>query len=200
MLTSLAGAQKFEGKPLTRSFSVNDFDHRIECRALIQKYDLKLESNIEYYWIKNNKLQKNKGAFSGSLLHGDWQKFNEEGQLIEKGNFITGMKNGLWQYWNLDGELVKSLNYAKGSLDGEAIHYHTDGTVEKIPYDKGLIHGKKIITSADTIYVEKYRHGILIPKKVKSKSGLKFNQLIFWKNKKNKSNEDSDKKNIQEEA
>lgn len=196
----MAGAQKFDSMPLTRSFSVNDSDHRIECRALIQKYDLKPEAHIDYYWIKNNKVQKNKGGFSGLLLQGICLKYNKEGQLIEKGSFLTGMKNGLWQYWNLEGELVKSLNYTKGLLEGEATHYFADGSVEKIPYQKGLIHGKKRIMSADTIRIEKYKYGVLIPKKVKSKSGFKFKQLIFWNKKKNKSNKDADKKTVQKEA
>lgn len=191
-------AQDYKTIPLTRSFSLSDSSSKIECKVLIQKYDLKANSDIEYFWIKNNKLQKNKGGYSGSLLHGSFLKYNKEGQLIEKGEFLTGLKNGLWQYWNVKGELVKSLSYIEGTLDGETINYFPDGSVEKIPYVNGLIHGKKMMISADSIHIEKYRQGVLIPRKVKS--GFKFNQLIFWNKKKNKSNKDADKKTVQKEA
>jgi len=197
---SLTDAQEFKSTPLTRAFSIHNSDHRIECRALIQKYDLKVEAHIEYFWIKNNKLQQNKGGFSGSLLHGDFNKYKEGGQLLEKGQFFQGMKNALWQIWNHKGELVHSMNYKKGVLEGEMIQYLSNGSVVKIPYRKGLIHGKKQVVSTDTIRVEKYRHGILIPEKVKSESTFKFKKLIFWKKDKNKSNEDSDKETVQSEA
>lgn len=190
---NLLGAQKLDDRLLTRSFSIKDSCCRVDCKTLIQKSDLKLDANVEYYWIRNNKIQKNKGNFSGSLLHGVWQKYNKNGQLIEKGSFIKGMKSGLWQYWNLEGDLVKSLNYTKGQLNGEAIYYFANGTVEKIPYSKGLIHGKKRIISTDTILIERYRYDIFIPERIKAK----FDPLIFLKKKKNKLNEDSHQKVVQ---
>lgn len=195
-----ASAQAFKATPLTRAFSINDLNHRIDCRVLIQKYDLTLKQDVDYYWIKNNKLQKNKGGFSGSLLHGEFHKYNEDGQLIEKGQFFQGMKNGLWQIWDLKGDLVHRMNYNKGLLEGEMIQYGSNGSVVKTPYRKGLIHGKKQVISADTTLVEKYRHGVLIPQKVKSESTFKFKQLIFWNKAKSKTNEDSNKETIQSEA
>lgn len=110
----------------------------IETYVLVSKKIFHVKNNLTYYWYKSRTIQKTKGGYSGSLLDGKFDKFNNSKQLIEQGYFRKGLKHKKWKTWYESGELKSICNFRKGLKHGKEILYDKDGLIiSEISFFKG---------------------------------------------------------------
>lgn len=75
------------------------------------------KDSSDYYWFNEYSGIKNtKGGCGGQLLHGKYQRFNENGTLIEETNYYMGLEDGLSRTWGDNGEIKETYKYKKGVL------------------------------------------------------------------------------------
>jgi antitoxin component YwqK of YwqJK toxin-antitoxin module len=146
-------------------------DSTIKTYILNQKIKLKPRVNSEYFWIFNQKLYKNKGDYASYLIHGPFQVFDAENQLITKGDFRFGLKQGTWKSWYPDGEISQICNYKDGERQGICYMYDQGGELKNIlSYRNDMLDGKCEYHLNGKTIIKKYRNG----QEVKPWSILKF--------------------------
>jgi antitoxin component YwqK of YwqJK toxin-antitoxin module len=91
----------------------------------------KVKENVDYYWYKAGEIHKNEEGFTGSLLNGKFEKYDNKGNLIETGCFKKGVRHGLWKLWNEQGGLVRKTFWKKGFRE-QMIGYSESGEIKEI--------------------------------------------------------------------
>jgi hypothetical protein len=84
-----------------------------------------------YTWYANHKIHSNLGAFSGYLLHGEYEAFDLDGNLITQGNFHNGTHDGKWLFFKENGIPKKQEIWDKGVLK-EQVLFNSRGEIIKI--------------------------------------------------------------------
>lgn len=82
-----------------------------------------------YYWYQSRKIQKTQGGYSGKLLHGNYQKFSRNRQLLKQGSYKKGLPHGNWKFWHANQHLKKEEHWSNGSLTGKVHLYNENGAV-----------------------------------------------------------------------
>lgn len=126
------------------------------------------KSNITYYWYAFNAVQKNQGAFSGNLLHGDFEVFDTHNKLIEKGQFSYGIKTGKWLKWSEKGLIDCECNWKNGYLNGIANYYRNGQLRRSEQFKKGQLHGPSTDYSGPEKKTTRYKNGVLVQKQKNS--------------------------------
>jgi TonB family protein len=85
----------------------------------------------EYYVLSSDK----------KVRHGQYKKFNKEGQLLIQGEYNNGNKAGVWNYYVSD-KLLHSYNYSTKSLENHSKQKYIgkaiiDGQEREIEFDSG---------------------------------------------------------------
>ncbi|MBN1462689.1 MAG: hypothetical protein JXQ69_09365 [Paludibacteraceae bacterium] len=145
-------------------------DSVVRIHVPVKVKNTKINNKSVYFWYASNHIYSNKGAYSGKLLDGEYRVFGKDGNLITYGNFDKGRKTGTWKYWDNAGTLIKLEPWKKGQLDGWKCEYNAIGKLStKSRYNDGLKHGKETVYLTDTVLINKYKNGELVPPKVKAK-------------------------------
>lgn len=101
----------------------------IETFIEVSPGSINVKDQLTYYWYKMRSIQSTKGGYSGNLLHGGFQKFNQEKKLIENGEFLLGLKHKTWKTWYNSGEIKSICTYKKGMKNGVELMFDTNGLV-----------------------------------------------------------------------
>lgn len=116
-----------------------------------------------YYWMDAGKVHQTQGEFKGKLLHGEYEKCDQAGNLIEKGNFKKGLKVGVWKQWFPDGKLKQISNWKLGVLHGKLENFNHGKLNHLIHFKNGRKHGVVLkMIDAKLVITAEYRNGILI--------------------------------------
>lgn len=154
----------------------------LEVTSILLRKDNKFnpKRNTTYHWFAFNAIQKNEGAFSGNLLHGDYKAFDSQNRLIEKGQFKYGIKTGEWLSWDEFGQVNCESNWKDGFLDGVSNYYKNGKLSKREHFKNGQLHGP----STDYTGLEKkktrYKNGVLVEKQ-KHSSKEKVPLFKKWK-------------------
>ena len=61
-------------------------------------------------------------------LHGEFIKWDQKGQRLERIFYLSGLKNGPYSYWTPDGQKYEEGVHQDGRLDGKRIQWSMDGS------------------------------------------------------------------------
>lgn len=78
--------------------------------------NLKIDEEKNYVWYSQELgiIRTTEGGYSGNLLDGKYQAFDEKGNLIAQLNFKNGIKDGEEKRWNEEGKLVYKVIWKNG--------------------------------------------------------------------------------------
>jgi len=138
----------------------------------IKKPDPDLQPDLKKYytWFHDGDVKTTRGAYTGKVLHGVYEKFNHQGSLLGKGEFNHGLKTGVWLSWYDNGEMRTQLVYRQGVRSGPFREFYVTGeTAKKGKYRNDKLVGKIIHYNEDgtTLKTERFDNGKLIVPKVK---------------------------------
>jgi antitoxin component YwqK of YwqJK toxin-antitoxin module len=151
----------------TRSVIISSGDTIIRMEVITGSIDIKVKSDLTYYWYDNNCIQSNVGGFAGKLLHGNFQVFSS-GALVEEGKYYKGVKQGQWITWLASGIISEINEFDDGLLFGEVLKYNSKGAlIESCQYRNGLRHGEYWVCKGDSTISENYNRGVLVRSKNK---------------------------------
>ncbi len=200
MLLSGINAQNTVMVPDVRTVHVRRGD-TLEVTSILLRKDKKFvpERNTTYYWFAFNAIQKNEGAFSGNLLHGDYKAFDSQNRLIEKGQFNSGIKTGKWLNWDKIGQVKSESNWKNGFLDGITSYYENGKLSRREQFKNGQLHGPSTDYNGLENKTTRYKNGVLVEKQKhspKEKVSL-FKNWKIWRQTK-MSNRDKEPKKQEE--
>lgn len=110
---------------------VTTTEFKMDFYILMTEKKVKYQDELTYTWFKSQKIHMTQGNSSGNLLHGNFTKYHNNGQLAERGEYKYGLKVGKWTTWTPDGTLVSLLNYDNGQLKGNFITYTENGEIKE---------------------------------------------------------------------
>jgi hypothetical protein len=179
--------QEFPKFPETRRIYIYQEDSTIIAEVLGRMDNVKDPLNDKtYYWYAFDRIHCNEGGWSGNLLHGSFQVFNVQNDLIEEGQFEKGLKQGDWFFWNADGTIKQKTEWEDGEKS-RMIEYEAGKLVKEISYKNGMLHGKTIFyKDGNVVDVVKYNDGQIIEKKKKDEQWFLSRWLRKWKQRENK--------------
>jgi hypothetical protein len=174
---------------------------------------VKTNPDLEYTWLKNQTVLTTQGGYSGKLLHGNYESFYPNNNLMGKGKFSYGLKDGTWLYWREDGTLKTSEYWKNGQKEKDVILFNSSGVDSLIiPYKKDQKHGKVYeVFNNHKKHVQTYKKGVLKSDKInkvqskwfkrkdKSDSKLEKENLTREEKKANKKTKKKEAKNNKEE-
>ena len=71
--------------------------------------------------------KKYRGTFKNGKKQGLWERYFDNGQLLDKGNYKEGRWYGPWvSYWS-NGQLLLKRTYENGFSNGPAVSYYKNG-------------------------------------------------------------------------
>ena len=75
------------------------------------------DDNKDYYWYTDfAKIKKTKGGSGGSLLHGNYKFYDENGNLRTDMNYYLGLPDGTEKTWDSLGNITTIVKYNKGDM------------------------------------------------------------------------------------
>jgi len=116
-------AQKMEDVVKNRMVVITTVDSTVKAFILNHKIDIKPDNKLSYYWYRNNQVNKNQGGYSGYLLDGCYEVYDNDKNMLKKGTFKKGLKTGIWKSWDKEGNLFSEIHWDKGQKDGKEIIY-----------------------------------------------------------------------------
>ena len=119
------------------------------------------ESGLTYYWLKNRKINYSQGAYAGHLLHGKYQSFFPEGDLMESGQFKKGLKEGVWRNWGRNNQIQAEYTFSRGGKDGPFKEYVAGQLLRSGDYKDGVYNGKIVLHQNTGIEALVYEDGIV---------------------------------------
>lgn len=137
-----------------REFLSQDLQEQMSRKRTVQNTDDREELQItlntpkpkkkrKYYWFRFGDIHITSSNYSGYLLDGTYNKFNNNFGLLEKGIFHEGLKTGNWIAWYTNGSEATNTRYKNGFKQGVFKSYDSIGNVtKKGHYKKGLKTGK----------------------------------------------------------
>ncbi|MDP4209205.1 MAG: hypothetical protein Q8928_10365 [Bacteroidota bacterium] len=153
-----------------RNIIVNSEDSLIKTSVWDKPYKHKIDPEINYHWYAAGTINHNVGGYSGKLVHGKYEMFDNEQKLRAKGTFEYGVMTGNWIRWYANGNTQWTGNYKDGKITGKVLTYTIDGKQASIlSYKKGVLNGKSYFFEQDKTIVKKFRNGKEIVKVAKVK-------------------------------
>ena len=71
-----------------------------------------------YTQTYNNGMLQETGYIIDNKLEGEWNKYDEAGNLTAKATYLNGQKNGTWQFFNYQEDFLVEINYSNGKRIG----------------------------------------------------------------------------------
>ncbi|MEL6866456.1 MAG: hypothetical protein AAFP19_18670, partial [Bacteroidota bacterium] len=128
LLFALCGSSIFAQSFVQSSMISYQQDGRL-VKAFVknEKHQGQADRKRTYYYYHQDKIHHNQGGFTGYLLDGRMEVFDEEQRLIEQGQFKEGLKDGTWKTWYPNGRLQSIRHWKKGEQNGWAETYDEKG-------------------------------------------------------------------------
>jgi antitoxin component YwqK of YwqJK toxin-antitoxin module len=130
------------------------------------KLKAKAESEQKTYsWYREGKIITTSTGFAGKLLHGNFQVFYPNKNLMMQGKYINGLKNGTWIYWYSNGARMKQESWKYGLRDGLFTYYNESN--DRISKDETYINDqltypqRQYINDSTLIY-KTFKKGIIV--------------------------------------
>lgn len=124
----------------------------------------KIIDSRTYFWYYAGRINQNQGGFSGKLIHGKYEVFDNQQRLLTMGSFINGLKEGTWIRWNRNGKMQGSCSFNKGQMDGSLKTFTVTGNLlTELNYKNDLLDGKSRYYLKDTVIIRKYQMGKEVP-------------------------------------
>jgi antitoxin component YwqK of YwqJK toxin-antitoxin module len=143
-----------------RHFSIVEGDSVVKSSFITKPTKNKLNELFTYYWYYDGKINHNQGGYSGKLLQGTYEVFDNAGKLIEKGQFKNGLQTNIWTTWYPNGTIKSIVDYKNGFAEGKAKIFDDKRKLIALKhYNKGILQGKSIFYMQDTIIMKKYKDG-----------------------------------------
>lgn len=147
-----------------RNITISVSDSVINTSILEKPMKRKILSSGTYYWYYAGKINHNQGGFSGKLLHGKYELFDNKHRLVTLGNFENGVKQDTWTWWRENGTIKESCYFRKGMLDGSLKTFDSSGQLlSDVNYKNNFIDGTARYYSKDTVIIKKYCKGKVLP-------------------------------------
>lgn len=71
----------------------------------------------EYFWYNEfSKIKSTKGGSGGSLLHGNYKFYDENGNLRQDKYYYLGLSDGSEKTWDSLGNITSQYKYSKGDI------------------------------------------------------------------------------------
>ena len=165
-----------------------------ENRNLQEQGNFKMGlKNGEWKSWTTDGLLKHAVNYHEGIYDGIFYQYNEQGKLIEQGSYKTGLKSGEWKSWAEDGHLKNVTNFQNGIPEGDFYKYNEQGKlIEKGWNHEGKLDRELIRYQGDSTLKTKYKDGVIVPPKVKTKTSWKWIDWIF----KNKTKEGNNTKPV----
>src|ERR1044071_2693369 len=90
-------------KTITEPIYINCADSSVHANVVVVSEKIKVNETSVYHWYSKNTIQHTCGGYSGKLLHGTYESFYPNHNLLSKGQFSKGLKEGLWISWFANG-------------------------------------------------------------------------------------------------
>lgn len=75
------------------------------------------DDNKEYFWYTEfSNIKSTKGGSGGSLLHGNYKFYDENGNMRQDKNYFLGLPDGNEKNWDSVGNITSQSKYSKGIL------------------------------------------------------------------------------------
>lgn len=79
--------------------------------------EINYKDSSEYYWYNEySGVKSTKGGSGGNLLHGKYQRYDENGNLKVEANYYLGLEDGLRRTWDEEGNIKETLKFNKGTV------------------------------------------------------------------------------------
>jgi antitoxin component YwqK of YwqJK toxin-antitoxin module len=151
-----AGLAQQEKEP--RKVIITAPDSVIKASIQNKAFTGKILETRTYFWYYNGRINHNQGGFSGKLLHGKYEVFDNQQRLLTMGSFLNGLKEGSWIRWNINGKMKESCSFKKGKLEGILKTYTITGDLlTESNYKNDLLEGKSRYYRNGTVIIKKYR-------------------------------------------
>jgi len=79
-------------------------------------------------YFNNGKLEEIR-SFREGMMHGKWEKWNQQEVKIAEANYTDNLKDGKWYIWDENGTLRYDMTYIKGEKSGVWMMYDEKGKV-----------------------------------------------------------------------
>jgi hypothetical protein len=163
----------------TREMVINKDDTITRVRIFVENPAIKADQERIYTWCQKQVILETRGSWAGKLLHGRYETFYPNHNLLEQGEYRNGYKIGEWSKWYPNGEIAERINWKNGLATGCFERYDDNGNlVEQGKYKEGQIHGLFISYEGGKRMKAHYRNGIIKEKSLPSKKGEKSEEKI----------------------
>ena len=102
----------------TREIILNNADTLHKIRILIKNPVFSPNQKKVYAWYQKQTLLETRGSWSGKLLHGRYEAFYPNNNLLSQGKYQNGYRIGIWQKWYPDGEIQEKVQWEDGLKHG----------------------------------------------------------------------------------
>lgn len=165
MITALAQKESEQ-----RQILISMPDSVIKTSILEKQKKGKVTPSRIYYWYYAGQINHNFGGFSGKLITGSYEVFDNKHRLIVAGKFHNGTKQGNWIRWHLNGAIQEICSFRNGKLVGNLKTYNNMGLLlTDTHYKNNLPDGRAKYYLKDTTIIKNYKSG----KEMTSKSSNK---------------------------
>lgn len=156
-------------KIVTETIYINDPDSSLKANVMKSTHSIRIKPDRTYHWYNKNTIQHTDGGYSGRLLHGLYESFYADHNLLTQGKFDHGLKDGLWISWFRNGKIKERIHFNQGELNGCQELFDSTGHLRmRIYYHNNLRAGKTTIFSQDRPdSVIHYKKGHIVPVKRK---------------------------------
>ena len=155
--------------------TLNYIDATIKVYVYINNPNISYLETKEYFWYTEKAgIKSTKGATGGLLLHGEFNAFDKDGNLIVQENYSNGLKQGKALEWNIEGEIIDKKIYEQGRIVYWKSQENNDG---KLYYVERI--GHPFFEDTLRTYDE---HGILVRENILINDTLRIKlNLIYHK-------------------
>jgi antitoxin component YwqK of YwqJK toxin-antitoxin module len=158
----VSGLAQRESEP--RNVIITAPDSVIKTSIQNKSFTGKILESGTYFWYYAGRINHNQGGFSGKLLHGKYEVFDNQQRLLTMGSFLNGLKEGSWIRWTRSGKMQVSCSFRKGKLDGSLKTFTITGNLlTESNYTNDLLDGSSKYYLKDTVIIKKYRMGKEVP-------------------------------------
>lgn len=183
LILPVSAQKKFTSYLENYKHTISYADHKVTLHVQPDDQTLNYtDLTKSYYWYSNNQIKITQGGFSGKLLHGLYSSYYENKSLQEQGYFKMGLKTGEWKNWTEDGQLISDVNFNHGVPEGNFYKYDGQGKLlESGKNLNGKPEGDLVKYQGDSTIVVKYKNGVVVLPKVKTKKNPGWIQRFFKK-------------------
>lgn len=119
----------------------------------------------EYFWYTEySKIKSTKGGSGGSLLHGNYKVYDDNGNLKKEMNYNLGLLHGSEKTWDSSGNTTSTSKYRNGEMiyrkfqDDQKYWIEFSGEIFKVGTTKKVYTRYNLLISEETTLSDFYKH------------------------------------------